>query len=53
MAKNKNNADGLEGGSLVSESDHLRVSGEHRKKAAKLAKQKAEEAAKKETIPEV
>ena len=49
----KKNKDGLDGGSLVSEKDHLRVSNDHRKKASKLAKAKAEEAAKKEAEPEV
>lgn len=44
----KKNSDGLEGGSLVSEKDFLRVSNEKRKKAAKLAKSKAEEVAKAE-----
>lgn len=49
----KKNKDGLDGGSLVSEKDHLRVSNDHRKKASKLAKAKAEEAAKKEAETEV
>jgi hypothetical protein len=48
----KKNSDGLEGGSLVSEKDFLRVSNEKRKKAAKLAKAKAEDAAKAEANQE-
>ena len=41
----KKNKDGLVGGSLVSESEHLEVMTQKRKKAAVEAKAKAEKAA--------